>query len=473
MEKEDIKQATGQKSEEFHQPEAYWRALHHKYKEKLQQAESEIKDLKKQNITLRAEFKALQDSQALAHPPSWVKPNLSLHREIKRKKPGPKVGHIPYWRRMPKDEEVNRCFALAPRQCPNCRNDLSEPSTWHPHTQLDIPPENKIQITRFYIGYPYCKCCRKMVSLPLDQRQGVITFSKYGPRFHGYVSYWKFGLGLTLGKIRKKLRDEYQVEVSTGELSEILKNTAKALDFLYQELGKMIRNQDCIYVDETGWRLDGDNFYLWSFSNDRISYFRIQKSRGSKLLIALLGKAFPGILISDFYSAYNTIKCRKQKCWVHILREVRDLKQKFPDCFEIKFFLKRMKYFYHRGVELQKRYQQGKDIYQAYCSLREATDKWSLRIWRAPDLNRLGHRLKKHRASLYTFIYENIDATNNRAERELRPAVLMRKVSHGNRSNQGAHIQEVILSLVRSCLKNRINYIDLTAKALTGQLNDH
>lgn len=473
MEKEELKQSAEQETEEFHHPEAYWRALSQGYKEKLRCARAAIDDLKKSNLSLRTEFKTLQDRQAVIHPPIWVKPNLSLHREVRCKKPGPKVGHTPHWRRVPDDDQVDRHITIAPKQCPKCQCDLTTPSTWHPHTQLDIPPENKTQITRFYIGYPYCRCCRKMVSLPLDQRQGLIPFGKYGPRFHGYVSYWKFGLGLTLGKIKKKLKDEYQVEVSTGELSEILHNTAKSLDFLYQELAKMIRIQECIYVDETGWRLNGDNFFLWSFSNEKISYYRIQKSRGSKLPTALLGKEFSGILVSDFYSAYNSIQCRKQKCWVHIIREVRDLNQKYPDNVEFKLYLKHMKNFYHLGVVLQKRYQQGKDIYLAYCKLRQATDKWSFRVWNSPDLNRLGSRLKKHRAALYTFIYENIDGTNNRAERELRPAVLMRKVSHGNRSNQGAHTLEVVLSVVRTCLRNKINYIDLTAKALTGQLNGH
>lgn len=465
-EKKYLRQATDWNAARKRRYEAYWRSITKDYKLKLQRAKNQIEDLKNQNKDLKNAIDALKQDQTQVHPPAWIKTNLSLRPGRRRKRPGPKVGHIPYWRRMPKQEQIDRYITLAPKECPKCQNALPPPSTWHPHTQLDIPPENRVQITCFYIGYPYCKCCHTLVGLPLDQRSEVIPFGKYGPRFHGYVSYWKFGLGLTLGKIKKQLRDEYDVEISTGELSEILKNTAKALDPIYCDLAKMIRKQNCIYIDETGWRNDGDNYWLWTFSNERISYFRIQKSRGGKLVQSLLGKNFPGILISDFYSAYNTIKCRKQKCWAHLIRELRDAKDNSPDNREIKLFLRKVKSFYGLGINLQSRYQQGQDIYRRFCGLREMTDSWALRRWKTSLLNRLGDRLKKHRASLYTFIYEKIDGTNNRSERELRPAVLMRKVSHGNRSIQGAHIQEVILSLVRTSLKNDINYVDLAANEL-------
>jgi transposase len=473
LKKEALEQPASEKTGQFHQPEAYWHGITEDYKQKLRRAESEIERLKKQNNTLSHEFDELKETLAQVHPPAWIQPNLSLQSDRKHKKRGPKVGHIPYWRRMPNEGQIDREVAVAPTHCPKCQTSLSAPSTWHPHTQLEIPPENRVQITRFYIGYPYCRCCQRMVCLPQNQRSGIITFGKYGPRFHGYVSYWKFGLGLTLGKIKMKLRDEYQVEISTGELTEMLKNTAKALEPIYQSLSDMLREQPCIYVDETGWRMDGDNFWLWSFSNNSISYYRIQKSRGSKLPHSLLGITFQGILITDFYSSYNAIRCRKQKCWAHIIRELRDLHDKLPNIHEIKIFLKRMKYFYRRGVELQRRYQQGKDIYLGYCILRRSTDQWISREWKQPDLKRIRNRLKKHRTSLYTFIYENIDATNNRSERELRPAVLMRKVSHGNRSLQGAHAQEIILTVVRTSLRNKINYVDLAARCLTDPLNSH
>ena len=91
-----------------------------------------------------------------------------------------------------------------------------------------------------------------------------------------------------------------------------------------------IRSSAYVHVDETGWKINGTKHWLWAFANKKLAFYKIDRSRGSKVPIGLLGNPFPGILISDFYSAYNKMNCRQQKCLVHLLREMRDCRGKDP-----------------------------------------------------------------------------------------------------------------------------------------------
>ena len=117
------------------------------------------------------------------------------------------------------------------------------------------------------------------------------------------MSYWKFHLGLTLGKIQTLLAAQYQLELSTGQLSELLARVGQYVEGAYQDLKISLRDQDYLRADETGWREDGDNRWLWSYANEDVSFYHIDPSRGQKVVDKLLGKTFGGTLLSDFYSA--------------------------------------------------------------------------------------------------------------------------------------------------------------------------
>lgn len=442
------------------------------WEERYRRAQAELDQERLKNRGLEKEIHRLNDViEELMKPqqPSWVKPNLSLqpHRK-RRKKLGPKPGHRPAKRTVPPEDQIDRHVALAAKHCSHCQTELPLPSSWHTHTQIELPPIEKLVITRFYVGYSYCKGCHTMVGLSADQRQGMLAYSKYGPRLHAQIAYWKFGLGLTLGKIQKQLWDRYALHVSTGQLSEMLAKTAKSEEPLYQDLRQTLRGQHHLYVDETGWRESGDNFWLWSFSNEEFSYYRIEKSRGRKIVRNTLGRIYNGTLITDFYSAYNEIKCKggKQKCWPHLLREVHELKETNPQDVELKSFSKRLKHCFRSASRAATRYRLGKDVEHACAILEGKTDELIKKTYQNADLNRLCKRLKRHRDELYTFIKSGVDPGNNQAEREIRPTVLMRKTSYCNRSHRGAHTQEVLMSIIRTCSKQEINYLDLATQSL-------
>jgi hypothetical protein len=326
---------------------------------------------------------------------------------------------------------------------------------------VDIPKLSPTVTTKYSVGWSWCKKCNKLVG-PKNR----LKATKYGPNLHASVAYWKFGLGLTLGKIQTLLKAQYSLEMSTGVLSGMLTRCSKWLEDSYEDIKTSLMDQSHLHADESGWRQDGRNFWLWSFSNNYLSFYSIEKSRGQDVVRNILGKTFDGVLISDFYGSYNEIDSAKQRCWVHLLRELRELKEKYKGNREIVTFSRRIKLFFHRSVALALSHASGQDINKRLIRLEDDTHKFAMQAHKQEDLVRLGKRIIKYRRELYTFVTRGVDPTNNNAEREIRPAVLMRKTSYGNRSKQGSRNQEILMTGVRTCAKRGINFVESVSEHL-------
>ncbi|SRR5258708_7829907 len=423
-----------------------------------------ISELEKENGRLKKEVEKLKKELAAKRQiPKWVKPNKSEDQNKKAKKKGPKAGHTPHPRRRP--EEIDKTIVVFPETCPMGHGELPfpSPSKWHKHVQIDLPDPGKPVVTEFFVGSSYCRYCKKYHSA-----QGRVAGSLYGPRLHAQVCYWKYSLGLTLLKIQKLLLDQYNLELSTGQLSEIITRASNKFEDAYEDLKTSLHDQSHLHVDETGWRLDGKNAWLWSFSNQNISVYAIDPSRGQGVVEEILGEVFSGVLCSDFYGAYHKIECAKQKCWAHILRDLKNLREKEPKSLEIAYFASRLKYFFDRGKALREDQALGKDVAKKLKRLKADTERFACRKFKHPDLKTLAKRLTKYRREMYTFIEKNLEPTNNNAEREIRPAVLMRKTSYGNRSEQGRKNQSVMMSIIRTAEKRGQNFVQMATEHLAG-----
>lgn len=429
----------------------------HKQGNKISELEKQIERLKKENEQLKKELAAKREL------PKWVKPNKSEEQIRRAKKKGAKHGHAPHPRVLPK--EIDQTIVVFPESCPKGRGELPFPSSskWHTHVQIDLPEPGKPVVTEFLVGSSFCAACGKYHS-----GAGRVSGSLYGPRFHAQVCYWKYSLGLTLLKIQKLLLDQYELSLSTGQLSEIITRAANKFEDAYDDLKTSLHDQSHLHVDETGWRLDGKNAWLWSFSNQNISVYTIDPSRSQGVVEEILGAVFSGVLCSDFYGAYHKIESAKQKCWAHILRDLKNLREKEPTNLEIAYFASRLKDFFDRGKILREDHASGKDVSKRLKRLKADTERFACRKFKHPELQILAKRLIKYRREMYTFIEKDLEPTNNNAEREIRPAVLMRKTSYGNRSEQGRKNQSILMSIIRTAEKRGQNFVMMATEHLGG-----
>lgn len=439
-----------------------------KLKSENEKVRRENEKLKRENEKLRRKNgeleKEIQEMRKTRRP-HWAKPNKNPVLEVGGKKRNKKLGRpkglAPNIRRAPENPDYE--IDLVPKSCPRCRSKVGRPSKWHSHTQVELPEPAKVVVTKYNIGWCYCSTCKARVALTGDK----IAQSKYGRRLHGQISYWKFALGLTMPKIQKLLIEQYELKLSTGQIAAILKRTADYFETTYEGLKELLKTQTHLFADETGWRNQGNTHWLWSFSNEDLSYYTIDRSRGAKVVKDTLGSSFNGVLSSDFYPAYTRLNAKKQKCWTHLLRELRNLREKYPGRNEIITFSRRIRKFYERAENLKTLYAAGNNIDKKFDRLNNDTDKFIHKKHEHIELQCLAKRLIRHRDEIYTFIKTGISATNNHAEREIRPAVLMRKTSYGNRSNDGARTQAVLMSIIRTCQKQGINFTEAAAKVLS------
>jgi transposase len=433
--------------------------------QRIQQLEERIKELENENEHLKEKTKVLEEEIKHLKKPKWAKPNLNKSKNKKqRKKLGPKVGHSPNPRK-PIEQKPDQEVMWVPELCEEGNGPLPFPSKWHEHVQIDIPVQNKIIVTKHTVGWSWCSGCKKYHSAVHEK----LSYSKYGPNLHAYVSYLKFDLGMTLGKIQRLISDRYDLNISTGVLSEMINRTASHFKPEYERNKSNLKRTSHLHADETGWRNGGNNEWLWSFSNENVSVFVIVPSRAQKVVKDVLGDEYGGTLVSDFYGGYNRISCKKQRCWTHLLRELHVLKEKNPKDREVIYFALRLKRFFERANRLKEDYKNGIDIESQIKRLETNTINFLTKDFKHKKLITLLKRMTKHYFELYTFIKTNVPATNNPAEREIRPAVLMRKTSYCNRSDQGKVNQAILMSIIATAKKQQRHFMAYASNKLKFQ----
>lgn len=218
---------------------------------------------------------------------------------------------------------------------------------------------------------------------------------------------------------------------------------------------------------ETGWKIDGKPAWLWTFTNEQLAFYHIDRHRSGDVVQDHLGVGYNGILSSDFYSAYNrAVKAfAKQKCTAHLLRDVKELEVKFPDEETALSFAKTLKTLIQDALLLHSQYkkptpEQWKSDKKKIFSRFKYLSKTQVNHPKAETLRK---RLFRHKKEILTFLnHPEIEPDNNRAERALRNSVLLRKIVFGNRSDQGT--KNISLTVNFTALLFRVTTIIRTAK---------
>ena len=239
----------------------------------------------------------------------------------------------------------------------------------------------------------------------------------------------------------------------------------------YEEIHEQILDSGRLHADETGWRVSGKTHWLWCFGNDTSVFYMIDRSRGSPAIKKFFTRAFEGVLITDFWSPYDSVCCaEKQKCWPHLLRDAASVDEKTED-ENWKSFSRRLASIYRDAKKLQgNRETLEESAYDHSVGLLEARiHKLACESWEHADANRLSKRLSKYGSELLTFLWhENVPSDNNHGERLIRPAVMIRKNSYCNHSNRGALTQSVLMSVLRTLRLRGCNPIDELLSALAS-----
>jgi len=231
------------------------------------------------------------------------------------------------------------------------------------------------------------------------------------------------------------------------------------------------------------WRVNGQTHWLWCFTNHETTFYQIDRSQGSPALAKFFQSKFSGTLVTDFWSAYEQVCAGdKQKCWADQLRELDAPKKPAPEELSDDWerFGRRVKRLFKDAVKLaSQRDELEESAYElAISRLERRVGELAQEEWKSADARRLAKRLDKYGHELFTFLwYDDVDPTNNHAEREVRPAVQMRKNSYQNASQKSDLTQAVLMTIFRTLRRRGHNPLTtlteaVTHYAATGQLPD-
>jgi len=398
-----------------------------------------VKELEEENIFLKQTIKALEkrieELEGIVKEkkkPDFIKEDA----KEEPKKSGQKEGHVGYSRHIP--ERIDEVKEHKLDRCPNCGGIVSDTQEIRERVVTDIP-DTRAKNTKHLFHRCYCKNCDKLVE---PEFYDALPNSRFGLKLMILILILKLDCRIPSKKITSILDSVFGVKISDGEIYNILNQLSEAFGDYYKELVRKIKEALVKNIDETSWRINGKNYWLWIFINKEIALYVVRKKRSSKVPIEILGNQEGKTIIDDRFSAYNELAkvsgCEQQICWAHLLRNSKDLAKHYK---EAKYIHKRMKYIYKKAKEGEKKE-----------NLLRWMDLIASRSYRSSEVYKFVKSVcRNHRENLFRFVDNpEIDSTNNRAEGGLRPAVIIRKISYGSRSEDGAETTARLLSVLQT-----------------------
>ena len=246
--------------------------------------------------------------------PSGMKAPYSKPPGKKRKKkPGRKKGHPGASR--PKPDRIDHCKEHTLSRCPDCDNELGDPVKSHKRYTEDIPPV-QTEVTEHTVHGYWCSRCRKFVSAKVSD---ALPNPMIGIRVVVFAAWLHYLIGAGVNNIVRILNFTAAFRITAGGLTQAWKRLAELLEASYEDVRKSISEAAVLHSDETGWRINGITHWLWCFATKTLCYYIIDRSRGSPVVVEVVGALFKGILITDFWGAYNMVGAlAKQKCFYHL-----------------------------------------------------------------------------------------------------------------------------------------------------------
>jgi hypothetical protein len=415
-----------------------------------------IKELNDRNDGLGAKVEQLERAVARQAAPFRID---DKHRVQQRKRPGRARGHPGSSRAIP--DQVDEEIFVPLAGCPHCGGKVGRRRAVVQY--IEELPVVRPHVTRLVTEEAACPHCQHAVRsthpLQVSLAEGAAGV-QLGPRALGLAAQLNKQHGLTVRKTCAVLREVFQLRLSPGGLSQALARMGRKLEPAYENLLARLRAGPYVHSDETSWWVGGPGYWLWVFTNKTMTVYRVAKGRGRDLLVEMLGPAFSGVLVSDCLATYDDVNPRQQKCYSHHLKAIRLAGENQPSAWldEVKWLLQEAMALKRQALDEAERSRR-----------RAALELRARQLLTAPrPTNReekVRRRLEKQQDHLFTFLEgEEVDATNNLAERQLRPAVIARKVSCGNKTPHGAHTWEILTSLAATCVQQAQSFAELVSQ---------
>lgn len=375
------------------------------------------------------------------------------------KKLGAPRGHEGATRKTPEPTDTENHFLT---KCPKCNDLLGKPFDIEERIEEEIPEPQPVKATKHIIGFYDCKNCGVVTA-----ETGLPKEGSFGKNILTHTTLMKYDDRLPARKVVNTLNRSHLLALTHSTVLNIVQRVVKSVQHAYEQLKIQVRTFFNIYIDETGVKVQGKQFWIWIFTTITMTLFVIRKSRHCKVIEEVLGENFQGVINCDGWETYKTYndkngKVKIQRCWAHPIREVKALAEKYEEVKPLN------KWFNDIYVMVCKARESGKPQYKR-VKLKEKCEK-ELRRWL--DVTKPYKELKTFRTKIENgfenwftcIIHPEVEPTNNRAERMLREEVVLRKITGTLRNEKGTTANEVMMSLITTWKQQNKNpFLELRA----------
>jgi len=328
-------------------------------------------------------------------------------------------------------------------RCPDCDYKLSGQSVARRREVIDLPVLPPLQVIEHQVIKRWCPKCKKWHSPQLDLSGEVLGQNRIGHRAASMVSWLRTTMRLPVKLVQTLLQQVYGLKLSVGEIVELMHSVVTAGQATVKQISQAILAQPYVHMDETTWRENGDNGYVWACSTPNgLRAYTFKFSRAASIPETILA-GFTGTLVTDFYAGYNHTDGKHQRCWVHLLRDLRELDQDHSaQQAELPAWIAAVIQTYRDGKTLVDRVipPTSAERQSLFDSLVERVSALG-RKWpqdKGHPAHAMCKRLLRHADELFEFVLQSgLAPDNNLAERSVRPLVIARKISGGTRSERG------------------------------------
>jgi len=417
------------------------------YRNRCDALEQENKKLHKEIVELKNTVSALaaRNINAKSNKPknTTLKKNNSKHPRKSRNRP----------------EHIDDTITVDQKECNICGTKLSKPTDSYTRIVEDVIP-TKVIATQYTIVRRYCKNCKKQISGNIHT---ALPNERFGIRLMVLIISLKT-IGLSYGKISHLLQMLYSLHITDSTINHTVSITSQAFGSRYHAMIAELKNESNIHGDETGWRVNGANYWLWAFVSKWTVIYEIDKSRGASVPKRILD-GYNGNITSDSWSAWNHVGKTHQRCHIHYIREINDTiqyKNPGPEFTVFARQLKRIIYDSHSAAKIKSKFQR----IHAKKNLERRISNLISKKYTEKNCIRFVKRIRREKKMLFTFLITGTDSHNNTAERAIRPNVIIRKITNGHRTIHGADSHKVLMSVKETCRLRELNFHDYSLEYL-------
>lgn len=438
-----------------------------KLSKEVELLKQEVVVLKKQNAELQEKLNT--NSKNSSKPPStdFKKKKKNKNHKSSGRSPGGQPGHKGNFRQLVSIEKVDTVIPCPPpATCQDCRVALSPLNEIERHQVFEIPLP-RYEITEYQIFKARCGCCQKIYH---GETPALIGRRGFGVRVHGTIALLTSKFKLSKRQALELLKDFFQMPICVGSVSKIEHRVSQSLEILHGQIKGKIDESKVVHIDETGFKQNNRSGWAWVMANELYTFLQLDASRGKKVAKRLIGRFLERVILSDRYPVYDFLpENNHQVCWAHLKRDFQKISERpgiagvigrrlLHDYGKVFAFWKSNVERDDKRTRKKRRYLKNKLLkdleFGSNCSHLKTA--------------RTCRNILSMGRSLWLFLENKaVPATNNLAERQIRPLVIAKKLSFGVKSERGARFIERAYSLALTCRQQKKSVLTWLQDSIT------